>query len=77
MISNFAEFCKRQSYGDGRLVNLGKGRWGPQRCAEVDMRVLQWGKILMGYLCRVYDTVCLSQPIEYTAQRSPSVSQND
>lgn len=46
-----------------------------KRCAEVDMRVLQWGKVLMGYLFRMYDTVCLSQPIAYTAQRSPSVSQ--
>jgi hypothetical protein len=46
-----------------------------ERCAEVDVRLLEWGRVLTWSLCRVYGTVCLSQSIEYTAQRSPSVNQ--
>ena len=51
MISYFAAFLKKQSYGDSRFR---KGRVGhTERYAEADMRVLEWGKVLMGYLCRV------------------------
>lgn len=57
------------------MVDLGRGGWGTQRSAEV-MWGYRVGKILPGHLFRVHGTVCVSQSIEYTSQRtSPNVNQ--
>lgn len=70
MISNFSALWKSQSYGEGRLVLAWEREGGAHREMYGGRRggfIVE--KILIGYLCRVHDTVRLSQSIEYRAKK--------